>query len=453
MKSLLFIFCRLLTPLRRKTRGVGPLSIVVALVFLAAPLASPAQETNAPVLTLVDAQKLALANHPRVIASRFQVSAAGQAVKEARSAEFPTVNLYGTAAGANDRDTRILAGGLNNPSVYDRVAGGLGVSQLITDFGRTANLTASSRYQERAENENAADVREKVWLQVSSSYYGVLNAQAVLQVAGQTVTNRQLMLEQVNTLATNKLKSALDVSFSQVLLEQGQLLVERAENGLAAAQASFTDALGLRDQRQFQLVEPPSSATSTNEDVEDLIQTALARRPELLSLRAQIESAHRFARAERDARLPTVSALGVIGNSPIHDERAQDNYAAADLNISLPLFAGGLYLARQHRAEEQASAVDEQLRGAEDDVIQQVRVAWLNVHTARQVLQTSQELARNASEAFELAQARYQAGLSSVVELSEAQLNQVSAKISEANAHYELLQDEAQLDYQTGVSH
>ena len=429
--------------------------IIVALMaglLKTAPLR--AQETNSPpVLTLDAARQLALQNHPRIVASRFQLGAAKEAVKEARSAELPAASLFGTAAGEDSGgDTRIMAGGLNNPSVYDRMAGGLSVSQLITDFGRTANLTASSRFQERAESENAADVREQVWLQVSTSYYGVLDAQSVLQVAQQTVASRQLMLEQVTTLATNKLRSQLDVSFGQVLLEQGQLLVERAQNGLDAAMARFTDDLGLREKRRFQLVEPPPSTTGTK-DVEDLIQTALAKRPELLSLRAQIEAAHRFARAERDARLPTISALGVIGNSPIHDDRLANNYAAADLNISLPLFAGGLYLARQHRAEAQASAGDEQLRNAEDDVIQQVRLAWLNVNTARQVLQTSAELVRNASEAYELAQARYQAQLSSVVELSQAQLNQVSAKIGAANAHYELLQDEAALDYQIGAMH
>jgi outer membrane protein len=230
------------------------------------------------------------------------------------------------------------------------------------------------------------------------------------------------------------------------------LLVERAQNGLDAAVASFTDALGMREKRTYRLVEPLPSFSSTN-GIDDLIQAALAQRPELLSLRAQIEAARRFARAERDSRLPTVTALGVIGNSPIHDDRLQNNYAAADLTVNMPLFAGGLYLARQHRAEEQASAAEEQLRNTEDDVIQQVRVAFLNVNTARQVLQTSAELVQNANEALELSEARYKAGLSSVVELSEAQLNQVSAKIGEANAHYELLQDEAALDYQIGVMH
>jgi len=431
--------------------------IIMALVLLAAGIPAglrAAEDTNAPpVLTLAGARQLALANHPRVVAARYEVGAAQESVKEARSAELPAANLYATAAGEDSGSTtRIMAGGINNPSVYDRLAGGLQVSQLITDFGRTANLKASSQFQAQAASENAADVREQVWLEVSSRYYGVLDARAVLQVAWQTVTNRQVLLEQVQTLATNKLKSELDVSFGQVLLEQGQLLVERAQNGLDAAMAGFNTALGLREPRAFQLVEPPPSMTGTN-DVESLIQLALAQRPELLSRRAQIEAARRFARAERDARLPTVAAEGFIGNSPVHDDRLADNYAAADINISMPLFAGGLYLARQHRAEAQASAADEQLRNAEDEVIQQVRVAWLNVNTARQVLRTSEELVRNAGEAYELAQARYTAALSSVVELSQAQLNEVAAQINEANAHYELLQDEASLDYQTGVTH
>jgi len=403
-------------------------------------------------LTLAEACQLALRQHPRVAAAQYQAGAADEAVKEARSAELPSANLYGTAAGANIANDRILAGDINNPSVYDRVAGGLNVSQLITDFGHTANLKASSQFAARAENENAADVREQVWLQAATSYYGVLEAQAVLQVARETVQSRKLLLEQVSALATNQLKSELDVSFAQVALEEGQLLLERAQNGLDAAMATLNDSLGLRESRNFQLVEPPPPVMATN-DVEDLIQTALGQRPELLSLRAAGDAAQRFARSERDARRPTISAEGVVGNSPIHDDRLADNYAAADLNISLPLFSGGLYRARQHRAEFQARAVAEQLRNAEDDVIRGVRLAWLKLNNTRQRVQTTAELVRHATESFELAEARYQTGLSSMVELTEAQLSLISAQIAQANAHYDLLGSQANLDYQTGELH
>jgi outer membrane protein len=427
--------------------------ILPLLICIGAALRLPAAETNAaPVLTLAEAWQLALQNHPRVAAARYQAGAAEEAVKETRSAELPAANLYGTAAGANTYNDRIMAGGLNNPSVYDRVAGGVSVSQLITDFGHTANLVASSRLAARAENENAADVREQVWLQAATSYYNVLEAQAILQVAQQTVQTRQLLLEQVTALATNQLKSELDVSFARVAVEEGQLLLERAQNGTDAARATLADALGLREPQPFQLVEPAPPAMSTN-DADLLIQTALGRRPELLSLRAATDAAKRFALSERDARRPAIYAEGVAGNSPEHDDRLANNYAAADLNVTLPLFSGGLYLARQHRAELQAAAADEQLRNAEDDVIREVRLAWLKVNNTLQLVQTTEALVRHATESYELADARYQAGLSSIVELTDAQLSLISAQIAQANAHYDLLAQQADLDYQTGTLH
>jgi len=146
-----------------------------------------ADGTNTPpVLTLADAQKLALQNHPQIAAANYRALAAQEVVKETRAGYFPTANLYATAAGADSDNTRIMAGGLNNPSVYDRAAGGLAVSQLITDFGHTANLTASSKFQAQAENQNANATREQVLLQADTSYFGVLEAQAVLNVAQQT---------------------------------------------------------------------------------------------------------------------------------------------------------------------------------------------------------------------------------------------------------------------------
>ncbi len=415
------------------------------------------QETNAlAVLSLAEARLMALENHPRVVAARYQAGAAEESVKEARSASLPSATLYGTAAGEDSATasgpTRILAGGINNPSVYDRLAGGVSVSQLITDFGHTANLQAGARFAAQAEEEKTADVGEQVWLSASTSYFRVLEAQAVLSVARDTVHSRQLLLEQVASLATNQLKSELDVSFAQVALQEGQLLLERAQNGLDAAQATLTDALGLPAARHYQLVEPPPPDLASN-DVEGLIQTALGQRPELLSLRAERDAAQRFALSERDARRPTVSAIGVMGNSPLHDDHLNDNYAAAALDISLPLYTGGLYTAREHRAEFQAKAADEDLRNAENDVIREVRLAWLNVNSTRQLEQTTAELVRHASESFDLANARYQAGLSSMVELSESQLSLISARIALASAHYELLAQQAALDYQMGVRH
>src|SRR5271170_641093 len=410
--------------------------------------------TNATtVLTLTDATKLALQNHPQIASANYRALAAQEVVKETRAGYFPKADLYADAVGTGDEGTRILAGGLNNPSVYDRGAGGLAVSQLITDFGRTANLTASSKFQAQAENQNANATREQVLLQVNVSYFGALEAQSVLQVAQQTFDTRQLLLDQVSLLASNKLKSELDVSFARVAVQESKLLLQKAQNDVDDAMTSLSTALGYREPRLFQLAESSPFVLANTNGVSQLVEIALAERPELLSLRNEHDAALRFAKSERDSRLPTVSAVGVAGDAPNHDSHLPDNYAAGGIQLSLPLFAGGLYMARQHEAELKAQADNELVRALEDNIVRDVHIAWLNVNNALEQFRTTEELVQNAAEAYDLAEARYKIGSSSIVELSQAQLSLTSAQIANANARYNVLIQQANLDYQTGALH
>ena len=401
--------------------------------------------TNAPVsLTLADAEKLALQNHPQIAAANYRALAAQEVVTEARAGFFPNVNLYADAVGAENEDARILAGGINNPSIYDRLAGGLAVSQLITDFGRTANLSASSKLQAQAEKQNANATREQVLLQVNLRYFNALQAQAVLQVAQQTVVTRHLLLDQVSVLASNKLKSELDVSFARVAVQQSKLLLQKAQNDTADAMTSLSTALGYREPKMFELAEPAQSVLASTNDVSQLVETALAQRPELLSLRNEHDAAQRFAKSQRDARLPIIAAVGMIGDSPSHDSHLPDNYEVGGVQLSLPLFAGGLYVARQHEAELKAQSDSELVRALEDNIVRDVHIAWSDVNTALDQLHTTEELVRNAGEAYDLAAARYKIGSSSIVELSQAQLSLTSAR-------YNVLIQQANLDYQTGA--
>jgi len=410
--------------------------------------------TNAlVVLSLADATKLALQNHPQIASANYRALAAQEAVNEVRAGYFPKADLYANAVGANDEGTRIMAGGLNNPSVYDRAAGGLAVSQLITDFGRTANLAASSKFQARAENQNANATREQVLLQVNVCYFGALEAQAVLHVAQQTLDTRQLLLDQVSLLASNKLRSELDVSFARVAVEEGRLLLQKAQNNTDDAMTSLSTALGYREPHRFQLIESSQSVLPNTNDVSQLVETALAERPELLSLRNEHDAALRFAKSERDSRLPTISAVGVAGDAPTHDSHLPDNYAVGGLQLSMPLFAGGLYTARQHQAELQAQADNELVRALEDNIVRDVHLAWLNVNNAFAQFDTTKQLVRNAAEAYDLAEARYKIGSSSIVELSQAQLSFTSAQIANTNARYDVFIQQANLDFQTGSLH
>jgi len=215
--------------------------------------------------------------------------------------------------------------------------------------------------------------------------------------------------------------------------------------------ASLSTALGFREFRRFNLVEEAPSVMGDTSDISGLIDAALRNRPEILALQDSRDAATRFAHAQRDARLPTFAAVGVAGASPVHDERLPDNYAAGGIQLSLPIFAGGLYTARQHEAELRADADSELLRSLEDNVIRDVRIAWLNLNNARERLQTTEQLVNQANQAYQLADARYKVGSSSIVELSQAQLALTSAEIEETNARYDVLVQQASLNYQIGA--
>ncbi len=233
-----------------------------------------------------------------------------------------------------ENNTRLAAiGALNSPAIFDRNAEGLVLSQLITDFGRTANLTGSARLQAEAAANNAQATRQQILLAVDGAFYSAQQAQAVTRVAQQTVTARQVFLDQVSTLATNQLRSELDASFARVNVEDAKLLLSKAQNDLQAAFAQLSTLLGLREPKSYHLVEQPlPSEVSTN--VADFVQQALGYRPDLLSLRNQREAALKFARAEKELRYPTVSAVGGAGVVPIHDTALSDNYAAAGLVVT-----------------------------------------------------------------------------------------------------------------------
>jgi outer membrane protein len=239
------------------------------------------------------------------------------------------------------------------------------------------------------------------------------------------------------------------VSFASVNLSEAKLLVATAQNEMDEAFADLSSALGYAQPRKFVLNEA-TIADTPEADPTPLVTEALLKRPDLASLRLDRDSAMKFALAERALSRPTISALGVAGVIPAHDERLQGNYGAAGVNVSVPIFNGGLFSARRNEAELRAQAANERVRDTEYRVGRDVNVAWLGSSTAYQRIALTAQLLDQAKLALELAQARYDLGLSSIVELSQAQLNETGAEIQTLTSRYEFQIQSAVLKYQVG---
>ena len=191
--------------------------LLVVVLALGAGDRARAQGTAPVQLTLKDAEALALKNHPQVLAAQATVLEYNQLVVEVRSAYFPTLDGELTGSGGNPQ-ARIGAGYLPASRLFDRLGTGLSLSQLITDSGRTPNLVASSRLQARASQQTYEATRYDVLLAVNQAYFNALRAQALVKVAEETVAARQILADQVNEMAKNKLRSEVDVAFADVNL-------------------------------------------------------------------------------------------------------------------------------------------------------------------------------------------------------------------------------------------
>jgi len=421
------------------------------------PLSPPAQTMVAPQpqarttpthLSVKEAEAIALKNNPAISAARLNALASQQVTRETRSALWPQAYSDLTAVDARN-NSRITAGALNNPIIFTRAAGGATLSQLITDFGHTTNLVASARLEAKATEQNAIATKEDILVAVDQAFYNALQTRAVLRVAEQTVASRQLLSDQVSALTKSKLKSDLDLSFANVNLAQAKLLYLDALNNNKAAMASLSAILGFPNLQSFELVNETDPLSPPPADVDQLIATAFTHRPEILALEFESESAERLHRADRDEQLPSINALAAIGDSPVRDDRVYGPYGAVGVNVQIPVFNGFLFSARTRESELRVRATQQRLADLRNRIGRDVRTAWLAASTAFDRVSVSEQLLAEANLALDLAQTRYKLGLSSIVELSQAQLQQTQAEIGNATAGYEYRLAQSVLRYQT----
>lgn len=401
-------------------------------------------------LTLAQAEAIALKNNPQVSVGRLRSLIAQQSIRVERSALLPNASVNLTGVGAN-AGSRVAAGGLNNPVVFPRAAQGAVVSQLITDFGRTTNLVASAEFHAKAEEENEAATRAQILLAVDHTFYEALETQALVQVAEQTVQARQTLADKVGALTKAKLKSDLDLSFANVDLSRAKLQLLEARNNSETSLAELSALLGFAELQNFQLLEEPQEAQAPESDPGALIQQALRQRPEASAMRLDEQAAEKFSHAEHELWRPTIAGLGVVGEAPVRDEHIPNWYGAVGVNIQIPVFNGFLYNARAKTADLQKQESHQRLVDLQNSIARDVRIAWQESNRAYERLSVTREFKQEADLAFELAQSRYNLGLSSIVEFSQAELQKTEADVSDTAARYQFESTRRTLKYVTGI--
>ena len=401
-------------------------------------------------LTLAQAESTAVANQPRLLAAQLRSRASAQRIREAWSGLMPTVAFNATGVRVADTGASTAAGAITTSAVSDRFAYGGNLVQMVTDFGRTSGLVETARSLADAQKNEETLTGAQIRLNVRRAFFQVMGAEAVLRAAREAQANRQLISKQIGALAQSQLRSTLDVNFANVLESEADLAVVRAESMVQQQRVHLATAMGETQPITAMLAEEALPAALLPDATAFLAQ-ALAQRADLSAAVSLEHAAERFASAEKRLSYPTLNVIGAAGQLPYHDHTLRDDYAAIGFNLNIPIFNGGLFAARRSEAEFEARARTKDVDEAKLEVNEQVRGTWYQANEAYRSLNVSARLVAQSREALRLAQARYEAGLGSIVELNEAQLSETSAEITAVEANYDYLTRRAELDYAAGL--
>jgi outer membrane protein len=238
-----------------------------------------------------------------------------------------------------------------------------------------------------------------------------------------------------------------------VNLSEAKLLLIRSQDAIDRAYSDLARALGQDQAVHYELADVPMPAAPPD-SAEPLIAQALQNRPELRNLQLQFQGAESFERAEADLKRPNVSIIGVGGALPYLDQNprvAPHEYEGVALNVDIPIFNGHLFSARKQAAHYETQAANDRIRNLRQQIERDVRAAWISASTSYQRIPVTEQLLKQANLALTLAQGRYDYGLASIVEITQAQLNLTQAQIENVTAIYDYKNAYAQLQYTLGA--
>lgn len=392
------------------------------------------------VLSLKQAQEMALKQHPEIMSSDYQTQAADQSIEEEQANYYP--QIQGSAVGALAKSTTRLAATqdiISAPTVVSRGSLGVSASQLITDFGRTGYLVDAAQSTRDAKEARSLSTRDRIVFAVTRSYFNVLRAQKIVHVAEATLKSRQIFFEQITELRKSELKSDLDVSLAQQNLDDVTLLILKSQNDLDDAYAELSETLGFSENIHFKLTDDRNMLPMIP-DLASSLKKAAAQNPKIQELKLKVLAARKTVDAEQAAFYPTVKAIGYAGGNPSRNKQLLPaNYAAAGVNLSVPIYTGGKLTASEKRAMRQMQALEKDLKTKENQLLRDVRLAWNNTQTAYKNIAVTKEFLQNSVKSLELMTDLYKLGKNSIVDLTQAQLNQTRAQITFANATYDYL--------------
>jgi outer membrane protein len=417
----------------------------------------------ADTLTIEDAVKLARSRHPAVMQQRAQLAAAQARLTQARALFLPS--LTGTLAyqpqTANFAPTpgfkRALSSGSGAtlpPPSYDPFnfwQASLGVYWVAWDWGRTAYGARAASQQTESQRLNVDSSLLQVTLDVKLAYYNTVAAAAQVKVSQDAVATQKRHEDQARAFYEVGTRTKIDLASAESDTAAAELTLARAHGALEAAEAALAAALGDEHWRAWTLVTPPEYGEVAPTSLEADIDEALKSRPEPRAFNLLAESYRSSRRAARGQFFPFLT-LSLGPNWAGTDFSSLTTNFSATLALTFPLL--GMNPMQVHGQMREADANRQFVEAEGASTRNNIRLETAQAHAlltaAREEIVAARKLLTAAHERQQLAEGRYQAGVGSIIELSDAELAFVNAQFQEVQAQLDLASARARLDHALG---
>ncbi|MBI2360252.1 MAG: TolC family protein [Deltaproteobacteria bacterium] len=394
------------------------------------------------VLTLEEAVRLALENHPSIAAARERVGAQQAVLGQQLGAYYPTINM------ANSYRTANTSGTTTGPEeAFDFFTSQTNFDMTLYNFGKREGAVQSARDTLDATRYNYKTALDGVILGVKQAYYNVLQASALLRVREETVKDRELLLRQAQGFYEVGTKPRIDVARAEANLYSAQADRIAAESALKVAWVTLRNAMGLPESPERPLAADLSIAPVPI-SLEKAKETAFDARPELRSLEAQRKAQDQQIATARRGHLPDIlfnANYGRRGNSRVGDTFPLQPSWQVQLNFNVPIFDGFRTTNKVEEALRTYYVVKAQEEQQKQQVVLEVEQSYVNIINAQGRIKATEAAERAAKENLDLANGRYQVGVGSIIEVTDAETTYTSAQTDRIRALYDYKIAEAQL--------
>lgn len=411
--------------------------LTIGLLTLSAAGQGPAQPPAPPqvagrLLSLDEAVAIALETQPQIQARLYDYAAARFRVDQAMSPLLPQLSSSVTASRSQSSVLATSAGStalIVNRSFDETLVAQLALSQLLFDFGKNLAATEAAKKLTAVALEDVELQRQVISLAVKEAYTNILFAQRLIRVQQQAVERAELNLKSARGFFDVGTRPRSDVARAEVDVANARVDLIRARNAERLARVALNTAMGIEidtpTQVQDNLVYEPVSL-----DRAQIRAEALRQRPEYRQVKLQVEAAEAVERQAFRNFFPDVTGSGTYGG--IREELVE--VWSLTLSLTWNMYDGGGRVARYREARANVDGARSRVRVLELDLLREVEQTQITIEEAQERLQAAQTAVASAQENFRLAQGRFDAGVGTILELTDAQLALTQAQNVEAQA-------------------